>query len=137
MILVRQEKIAILILVTVVLFILVSAGILERVGKDPVSRPYGPDSMEGELVRHQGTVDEVTMTATGGHQVLVVSGVRVFVPASMVRKGWPSPGEWVSLYGTVQTYRGQREILITSRADIATVTPGVPEGCPSSFFGQS
>ncbi len=118
MILVRQEKIAILILVLVIVVVLTASLIIESAGKGFFSRPYGPGSAEGELVRHQGAVEERMTTASGGHQVLVVSGVRVFIPSNSVKSGWPRPGQEVSLYGTVQTYRGEREILVRSADDI-------------------
>jgi hypothetical protein len=117
-ILVRQEKIAVLVLVLVIVVVLTASFLIESAGKGLFSRPYGPESAEGELVHHQGTVEESTLTASGGHQVLVVSGVRVFIPSDSVRKGWPRPGQGVSLYGTVQTYRGEREILVRSADDI-------------------
>ncbi|MCU0632394.1 MAG: hypothetical protein MUC66_05395 [Methanolinea sp.] len=124
-ILVRQEKIAILILVVVIGVMLISAGILESAGKGIFSRPYGPDCADGELVHHQGVVEQSTLTTTGGHQMLVVSGVRIFIPSSSVQKEWPRVGQSVSLYGTVQTYRGEREILIRSSGDIGPLpAPG-------------
>jgi len=117
-ILVRQEKIAVLVLALVIVIVLTASLVIESAGKGFFSRPYGPGSAEGELVHHQGAVEQSTMTASGGHQVLVVSGVRVFIPSSSVRRGWPRPGDEVSLYGTVQTYRGEREILVRTADDI-------------------
>ncbi len=121
--LVRQEKVAILLLLLTVAVVLVSAGLLEAVGKGIFSRPYAPDCADGELVHFEGVVEEIRTTATGGHQILAVSGIRVFVPSSCVRKGWPSEGQAVSMYGIVQTYRGEREILIRSSGDIGPRDP--------------
>jgi len=42
----------------------------------------------------------------------VISGMRIFIPSSCVKEGWPKVGDAVSLYGVVQTFRGEREILI-------------------------
>ena len=112
-----------MILVIVLALVCASAGVLEMLGKGFFSRPYNPDSSDGELVHHEGIVEENTKTATGGHQVLVVSGVRVFVPSSCVRTGWPGVGQHVSIYGTVQIYRGEREILIRDASDIAPLDP--------------
>lgn len=123
MILVRQEKIAILVLVIVLVVVLVSAGILELTGKGFFSNPYGPDSIDGELVYHEGIVEESSATATGGHRILVVSGVRVFVPSSCIGEDFPNKGQNITLYGVVQTYRGEREILIRAPADIRPVDP--------------
>lgn len=121
MILVRQEKIAILILVMVLAIVLASTGILEILGKGVFSRPYSPECADGELVYHEGVVEEQSSTATGGHKILVVSGIRVFIPSSSVKEGWPKVGDTVSLYGVVQTFRGEREILIRAPGDIKQV----------------
>lgn len=120
-ILVRQEKIAILILVVVIAIVLASAGILEVTGKGFFSKPYTPACADGELVYYEGIVEEQSLTATGGHKILVVSGMQIFIPSSCVKENWPKVGDTVSLYGVVQTFRGEREILIRARGDINPV----------------
>lgn len=122
-ILVRQEKIALALTLVVLGAVAIAAIALETAGKEAFARPISPDSRDGELVLLEGTVEEARMTATGGHQVLRVAGTRVFVPAAAVRKGWPPVGEEVRIYGTIQTYRGEREILVGSAGDIRPLAP--------------
>jgi hypothetical protein len=122
-ILVRQEKIALALVLVVIAAVAIAAIALESAGKGAFARPFGPDSRDGDLVSLQGSVEEARMTATGGHQVLRVAGVRVFVPSESVRKGWPPVGEEVRVYGTVQTYRGEREVLVSSAGDIQAGSP--------------
>lgn len=124
-ILVRQEKIAIMILVLVIAIVLASAGVLEVIGKGIFSKPYAPECADGELVHYEGIVEEQSYTATGGHKILVISGMRIFIPSSCVKEGWPKVGDAVSLYGVVQTFRGEREILIRAPDDINPVHPAV------------
>jgi len=116
--LVRQEKIALALLVVVIVTVAIAAIVLESVGKGAFTHPFRPDSRDGDLVSLQGRVEEAKMTATGGHQVLRVAGNRVFVPSEAVREGWPRVGDEVRVYGTVQTYRGEREVLVSSAGDI-------------------
>lgn len=123
MILVRQEKIALLLILVVIAAVGIATFVLESAGKGAFARPMGPDSHEGDLVFLQGSVEEARATATGGHQVLRVAGVRVFVPSTAVRSGWPTVGDEIRVYGTVQTYRGEREVLVHSAGDITAVVP--------------
>lgn len=123
MILVRQEKIALVLLLAVIAAVAIATFVLESAGKEAFARPMGLESREGDLVVLQGSVEEVRVTATGGHQVLRVVGIRVFVPSTAVRSGWPGVGDEVRVYGTVQTYRGEREVLVHSAGDITAVVP--------------
>jgi len=122
-ILVHQEKVALALFLTVLVAVVIGATILESAGKGMFARPYSPDSRDGDLVSFQGTVEDVRTTASGGHQLLRVSGVRIFVPSSSVREGWPRPGEKVSILGIVQTYRGDKEILVQSATDLQPLVP--------------
>ncbi|MDH7509749.1 MAG: hypothetical protein QHH04_01735 [Methanolinea sp.] len=121
MILVRQEKIAIVLILVVIAAVAITTFFLESAGKGAFAHPMGPDSREGDLVFLQGSVEEVRATATGGHQILRVAGVRVFIPSTAVRSGWPGVGDEIRVYGTVQTYRGEREVLVRSGGDITAV----------------
>jgi DNA/RNA endonuclease YhcR with UshA esterase domain len=123
MVLVRQEKIALVLILAVIATVAIATFILESVGKGAFVRSMGPEAREGDLVSLQGSVEEVRATATGGHQVLRVAGVRVFVPATAVRNGWPRVGDEIRVFGTIQTYRGEREVLVRSAGDITAVSP--------------
>jgi len=114
----RQERIALLLLVAVTLAVLAGHLILSSVGKAPFAHPYSNASHEGELVLFQGVVGRVTHTQTGGHLILEVEGHTIFVPASAARGHTFRIGDFISLYGTVQTYRGEREIVIQDGVDI-------------------
>jgi len=122
-ILVRQEKIALVLILVVIAAVAIATFALESAGKGAFAQQMGPDSREGDLVLLEGSVEEAKMTATGGHQILRVEGVRVFVPSSAVRSGWPGVGDEIRVYGTVQTYRGEREVLVHSAGDITAVAP--------------
>ena len=80
--------------------------------------PFSPESPDGALVSLQGTVERVTVTETGGHMILRVDGIPVFVPASARGELILLEGDRVAVLGTVQTYRGEKEIVVQGRDDI-------------------
>jgi DNA/RNA endonuclease YhcR with UshA esterase domain len=82
------------------------------------SAPYSEDSGKGDLVRIEGTVLHKEKTYRGGHVLLTVrtgtGPVTVFVPSSCDAydaADRASPGRLVAVQGTVQEYRGEREIV--------------------------
>ena len=79
--------------------------------------PYTPDTADGSPVPFCGTVEELTLTRTGGHLIVNVSGTDVFVPGggfglSLLR------GDKVTVRGIVDTYAGKKEIIVNDPADI-------------------
>ena len=87
-------------------------------GKQAFAKPFSADSADGELVVVEGTIDQVTVIQNGGHLSIRVNNVSVFIPAQ-VADGLPArSGDVVRLYGTVQTYRGKKEITLASKDDI-------------------
>ncbi|MDD1674350.1 MAG: OB-fold nucleic acid binding domain-containing protein [Methanomicrobiales archaeon] len=114
----RQERVALFLLVAVTIAVLTGHLVLGSVGKGPFAHPYSNASRDGELVLFQGIVERVTHTQTGGHLILEVEGFSVFVPAAAARGHAFRIGDTISLYGTVQTYRGEREIVVQDGTDI-------------------
>ena len=79
--------------------------------------PYQDDNPDGTRVYLQGIVHDTKITATGGHLIVNVSGVDVFVP-----KGGTElillPGDHVRIIGDVDTYAGKKEIIAHRMSDI-------------------
>ncbi|MDI6718671.1 MAG: hypothetical protein QMD46_03555 [Methanomicrobiales archaeon] len=119
----RQERIALLLLVGVTAAILLSQGVLTLIGKSAFASPLTNASREGELVVLEGTVDRVTHTREGGHLILSVNGMPVFVPSPVSAAVQVEPGSRVTVYGVVQTYRGEREIVVQSAGDVIVEDP--------------
>ena len=114
----HQERTAFLILIGVALVVIGGHLVLSMLGKQAFAKPFSADSADGELVVVEGTIDQVTVIQNGGHLSIRVNNVSVFIPAQ-VADGLPArSGDVVRLYGTVQTYRGKKEITLASKDDI-------------------
>lgn len=116
--LLRQERIALLLLFGVTAAVLAASAILTNIDKANLASEYTPLSDEGTLVHLQGQIEEIHTTKTGGHMAASVNGTSVFIPADVAVKITLHPGDMVSLYGVIQTYRGEREVVVSSPGDI-------------------
>jgi len=79
--------------------------------------PYQDDRLDGALVYLEGIVLDTKITSTGGHLIVNVSGVDVFVPeggAELILL----PGDYVRVVGKVDTYAGKKEIVTNGISDI-------------------
>jgi DNA/RNA endonuclease YhcR with UshA esterase domain len=115
----KEEKIALLLLIGITVVTMGSYTVLESVGKGPFATQYEECSDEGALVSLQGDIEEVNILENGGHVILTISGIRVFIPAPVAAGYSFRKGDPISLYGTVQTYRGDKEIVVGAAGDIA------------------
>ena len=117
LVLCRQEKTAILIMILVTAVCLAGTCLLDGIGRDQFSKDYSPEMTDGTLVRWSGTAGEVT-DLTGGSVLLDVSGVRVFIPSSAGNMPAIQAGSSVVVIGTVQHWKGTEEILVEDERDI-------------------
>jgi len=113
-----QERTAFLLLLAVCLIVAGAHLVLTGIGKAAFASPYSTQSREGDLVSLQGTVERVTITESGNHQILRVDGIPVFIPASARGDFQILEGDRVAVLGTVQTYLGEKEIVVQARGDI-------------------
>jgi len=118
----RQERVALLLLVGVAVTVVTAHAVLSTIGKHPFAHPFTANSSDGELVMVQGTVDRATIIENGGHLALQVDNVSVFIPATASQDLVVHKGDILLAYGTVQTYRGKKEIVISSAEDIRITT---------------
>jgi DNA/RNA endonuclease YhcR with UshA esterase domain len=114
----RQERVALLLLAGVVVTVLAAHLVLSAVGKQPFAHPFSTTSADGELVLIEGTVDRASVLENGGHLVLQVNNISVFVPSQAAQNLTFHQGDAITAYGTVQTYRGKKEIVVNSPDDI-------------------
>jgi DNA/RNA endonuclease YhcR with UshA esterase domain len=117
----RQERIAIMLLIGVAIAVIAAHLILGSLGKQPFSQPFANNSSDGELVHIEGTVDQVALTKSGGHMTLQIDNISIFIPAQVARDLAVKKGANVSVYGIVETYRGKKEIMVSSTEDIRFV----------------
>ena len=120
--LMRQERIALLLLVGVSLTVVSAHAVLSMLGKQPFAHSYNGESADGELVVMEGIVDRVTFIENGGHIALSVENTTLFIPASAAQGLAIHKNDTIRAYGIVQTYRGKKEIVIGSAEDIRITT---------------
>ena len=114
----RQERLAILLLIGVAVAVIAAHLILGSFGKQPFSKPFTNNSADGELVYVEGTIDQVALTKTGGHMTLQINNLTIFIPAQAARDLTMMKGANISVYGIVETYRGKKEIMVSSAENI-------------------
>ena len=117
----RQERMAILLLIGVAVAVIAAHLILGSLGKQPFSKPFAYNSADGELVHVEGTLEQVALTQTGGHMILQINNITIFVPAQAAHDLAVKKGQNISAYGIVETYRGKKEIMVNSANDILLV----------------
>lgn len=119
--LMRQERMAIFLLIGVAVTVIIAHGVLTTLGKQPFAHPFTNTTSDGELVSLEGTIDQAVITKNGGHVMLHINNLTVFVPAQVAQGITFQKGQRVSLYGTVETYRGEKEIVVGAAGDIRLI----------------
>ena len=114
----KQEKQAVFLLILVLGIVSGAHLLLTVLGNSLFAVPYAADVPEGRMVLLEGAVERVTITQEGGHRILRVRDVQVFVPSAVVSQREIRVGSYIRGYGTVQTYRGEREVLIARASDL-------------------
>lgn len=113
-----HERYALLLMTLIAMALLATTLVLETVGKTPFATPFSRESPDGALVSHTGTVEKVTVIPGGGHVIARIGGITVFIPGSAGHLPPLQEGERITLIGTAATYRGEREIVVSSAGDI-------------------
>jgi DNA/RNA endonuclease YhcR with UshA esterase domain len=117
----RQERVAVFLLLGVITAVIFAHLVLGTLGKQPFAHSFTNNSADGELVIVKGTIDRVVYTQTGGHVNLYVNNITIFVPAQVAQELTLRRGDAISIYGVVQTYRGEKEIVVSSKKDITLI----------------
>jgi len=116
----RQERLALLILVGVVILVVAAHLILENTQKRSFASPFSEISHDGDLVYLSGMIDHLVITKNGGHFIFQVNNVSVFIPGQIASDMTLHTGENISVVGIVQTYQGKKEVVVQSGSDIAS-----------------
>jgi len=114
----RQERVAFFLLVAVAIIVIGAHFVLAGLGKQPFARPFTNSSSDGELVFVEGQIDQIALTKSGGHLTVSMNNLSIFMPAQVVQEISLQKGDRISVYGIVQTYRGKKEIVVSSAGDI-------------------
>lgn len=112
-----SQRKAILLISGSIMVILFFHGLISFAGPALFSTPYDPSLYDGTRVSHEGIVEELRDTRTGGHTIAMVSGVKIFIPQGIAVTDLRIGGS-VTVYGLLQTFDGDREIRIQRDQDI-------------------
>jgi hypothetical protein len=121
--LLHQEKLALVLLIGVTVAVLCSYGILELAGKEAFATRFSGDSPDGAPVVHEGRVMAYTLAKSGGHLILDVDGVTVFIPGQVARQVMTKKDDRIKVIGVVQTYQGKKEIIVHNPKDLILQEP--------------
>jgi hypothetical protein len=117
----RQERGAVLLLLSVACLVITVHLVLGSLGKQPFAQPFTNNSADGELVITDGTINQISITKNGGHMNVYLDNVTIFVPAQIAGGLTLRKGDSISVYGVVKTYRGKKEIVVSSIKDISVL----------------
>ncbi|NYT05106.1 MAG: hypothetical protein GKC04_01850 [Methanomicrobiales archaeon] len=117
-----RERNAAMLLAGALLVMLIVHGIVTVLGPAAFAAQYSPASPAGSYVSVTGTILARTPTATGGHLLLTLADADVFVPADVAGSVPAQAGDVVVVTGTVELYRGKKEIVVASPDDIRVIT---------------
>jgi len=113
--------VAVFLLLGVIIAVISAHLVLGTLGKQPFAHPFTNNSADGELVIVKGTIDRIVYTQTGEHLNLYVNNITIFVPTQVAQELTLRKGDSISIYGVVQTYRGQKEVVVSSKKDITLI----------------
>ena len=117
----RQERFAILLLLGVAVVVIALHLVLGTLGKQPFAKTFSDNSADGELVSASGIVEQISYTKNGGHMNVYLNITTIFIPAQIAQDLILNKGDSISVYGIVQTYRGKKEIVISSKKDVIVI----------------
>ncbi|KQC05029.1 MAG: hypothetical protein APR53_08610 [Methanoculleus sp. SDB] len=125
----RERTAALLLAGTVAALLLIHLSV-QAVGPESFAAPYTVSSAEGDYVTLTGTVGGLRTTTTGGHLLFTLGETEIFVPESVASAVTAAEGDMIEVAGTVQTYRGTREIVISSPSGIRILRRADDSGFP-------
>ncbi len=113
----RPERRAVMIMTFVILLLAALYAGTMILFPDGGAVSYQDDRADGTLVYLEGVVFDTKITSTGGHLIVNVSGVDVFVSNGGSESAL-LPGDRVRVVGLVDTYAGTKEIAVNSIDEI-------------------
>ena len=82
--------------------------------------PYTADVADKTRVTYEGVILESKLTATGGHVILNVSGVSVFIEGGAENIFYKT-GDRIRVIGIADTYAGSREIVVGTAGSVTLI----------------
>lgn len=114
----KEERTAIIILSAVIIILFSAQFIISGTDKAEFAEIYSDESEKGSMVILNGEINSIDRTKSGGHIILDVSGVKVFIPGGEEYNLSLKKNDIVEITGNVDLYNGEREIVVDSRDGI-------------------
>ncbi|EHQ35387.1 hypothetical protein [Methanoplanus limicola] len=114
----REEKTALIILFAVIIILFSAHIIISGIDKAEFAQTYSNESERGSMVILNGGINSIERTKSGGHIILDVAGVKVFIPGGEEYNLSLQRDDIVEIIGNVDLYNGEREIVVDSRDGI-------------------
>jgi len=105
----REEKIALISLIIVVIMLSGYAFFMETLGTEMFASVYSEDAGVGSLVQLSGMADNVKTTQAGGHVTASINGVKVFISGDVFCPDF-AVGDYIRVRGIVDEYMNEVEI---------------------------
>ena len=125
--LVYQERLGLLILAGVICACILG-GILIDDHRDLFYTQYHPSLPDGTAVAITAIVHTIQTTSTGNHLIVSLEDenkssipLQLFIPNSVAHQIHISPGDKITAYGALTTYRNEKELVISSIRDLSIV----------------
>ncbi len=116
--LLRQERIAFGLLCAVTVIIMICTVVLGGLDRSALAQEFRENTPDGVLAQIDGEIRDLRPTRTGGHLTAQIDDVRIFIPAPVAGNAALAEGDLVCVIGIVQTYQGEKEIVVQSDRDI-------------------
>ncbi len=107
----QMEKKALIVLLAVTLILGLFFFCFGILSPESGTVPYSAELPDKTRVTFTGEILSVKLTATGGHVLLDVSGVTVFIEEGAENIFYQT-GDTVRIVGIAKTYNGKREIVV-------------------------
>ncbi|MDD1671961.1 MAG: hypothetical protein LUO82_03035 [Methanomicrobiales archaeon] len=114
----HQERLAIALLGITVIVIVAGHLVFGTVDRWHMATPFTPGARDGDLVVIEGAIERITHTQDGGHLILNIGGVTVFIPHPAGEGLVLYRGDRIRVLGIAQTYQGEREVKVSAPEDI-------------------
>ncbi|MDD3407848.1 MAG: hypothetical protein PHP13_07180 [Methanomicrobium sp.] len=114
----KEERLALILIVLVLMAVFTVHLFLSHIGRESFAGIYENTSAEGELVTFTGTITDLHATNTGGHLIIETDGPVIFFEKGKDHENFFKAGDKIKATGIISIYQGTREIIVEDIKEI-------------------